>query len=139
MNSGANEIKTRGDKTRHRLAMAILAIKKGRPKIVATTRKLSISSVAEEAGVTAALIHNRYPDIAEEIRGFTNKTALEKRNKTLESLRISMATNRELRAEIRQLKADLSKLASLNASLMLQNEDYASRVDSTNVVPIKKN
>ncbi len=48
------------ERTREELQLAILRIRdKG--------LKLSISAVASEAGVTAGLIHNTYPDIAEKI------------------------------------------------------------------------
>lgn len=47
-----------------------------RVRKVKPERKLSIAAVAEEAGVSTATIHNRYPEIAEKIRQLLNKVAL---------------------------------------------------------------
>lgn len=49
------------------LRMALLRVERGRAH-QAIGRKLRIHAVAEEAGVSAALIHNNYPQIAEAIR-----------------------------------------------------------------------
>lgn len=63
-------------KTREALQLAILRVK---------TRglKLSISSVAAEAGVSAGLIHNTCPDIAEEIRTQVGRGIRQQRDATV--------------------------------------------------------
>ena len=48
------------------LRLAILRIERGRSHTKAT--RISIASVAREAGVSSALIHNHYPAIADAIR-----------------------------------------------------------------------
>jgi len=47
------------------LRLALSRIQRGRSRTKA--KRLSIAAVACEAGVTAALIHNHYPDVAEAI------------------------------------------------------------------------
>ena len=43
--------------------------------------KISISAVARKAGVTPALIHNTYPDVAERIRAVSGRDASASRGK----------------------------------------------------------
>ncbi len=56
-----------------RIRMAIVRLEKGQPKLVEKGRKVSVAAVAEEAGVSRALIHKDYPDLMERIRGNANK------------------------------------------------------------------
>lgn len=79
----------------------------------------SISAVAREVGVSHALIHNNYPDLAEEIRiasGRGPKQQLEKQRSL-----VKQAGDRatELRAELTALKAQNRGLASENGRLIL--------------------
>ncbi|WP_244113902.1 hypothetical protein [Burkholderia cepacia] len=63
-------------KTREALQLAMLRVKnKG--------LKLSIAGVAAEAGVSAGLIHNTYPDIAEEIRAQVGRGIRQQRDATV--------------------------------------------------------
>ena len=49
-------------------------------KLQAGQGKVSISAVAKLAGVTPALIHNTYPDLAEKIRGLVGKATRTQRD-----------------------------------------------------------
>ncbi|MBF4322520.1 TetR family transcriptional regulator, partial [Vibrio anguillarum] len=50
------------EKATHKMVrLAIIRIEKGRPKVVSDKRKMSVASVAEEAGVSRALIHRDCP------------------------------------------------------------------------------
>lgn len=79
--------------------------------------KLSISAVAAEAGVTPGLIHNSYPDIAEEIRGRIGRTTRQQRNEKAVELVTAKARLRELRAQLDAAHADIARLASMNETL----------------------
>lgn len=48
--------------------------------------KISITAVAAEAGVVPSLIHNTYPDIAEQIRGLVGRTARRQRDECVPNL-----------------------------------------------------
>ena len=62
-----NDIKARSRKrTVDEIQQAIAQVQTGQGKV-------SISAVATLAGVTPALIHNTYPDLAEKIRGLVGK------------------------------------------------------------------
>jgi hypothetical protein len=56
---------TKGGHTLKSLELALHRITAGRAKNIKPKRKLSIAAVAEEAGVSTATVHNRYPEIAE--------------------------------------------------------------------------
>ncbi|SIT50333.1 TetR family transcriptional regulator-like protein [Paraburkholderia piptadeniae] len=78
---------------------------------------LSITAVAAEAGVSASLIHNTYPDIAEEIRARIGRAMREQRDAKAAELDKARADLRELRNQLRVAKDDLARLASVNETL----------------------
>ena len=124
------------DKTRKKLENALLRLKHGRPRVVSKDRKLTIAALAEEAGVSDALIHNRYPDIAAEVRKLTNKQLKSQRDKKTQKLKAANDKNRELRAELDSLETQVRKLASLNARYEVENEQLKAEVKASNVVRI---
>lgn len=97
-------------KTREELQLAILRVKnKG--------LKLSISAVAAEAGVSAGLIHNTYPDIAEEIREKIGRATRQQRDAKAADLKEASAKLKALREELETALADVARLASINETL----------------------
>lgn len=108
--------------TRKELELALRRIQLGRPKVVAVDRKLSIAAVADEAGVSAALVHNSHPDFAEQVRGLTGKTpgaAAAKRHEKLAAMEAQVA---ELKAQLAARDEDLRKLAIQNLALSEENK-----------------
>ena len=103
--------------TEKELKNALIRLKHGRPKIVDKKRKISISALAEEAGVSDSTIHNRYPEIAAEVREIIGKAHKVQRDKKNEELKSEKSKNKELRKHIEQLEADIRKLTSINATL----------------------
>ena len=79
--------------------------------------KLSIAAVATEVGVTPSLIHNTYPDIAEEVREQTGRTVRQQRDAKTAELAKVRATLKEVRKDLRAANADLDKLVSINETL----------------------
>lgn len=75
------------EETHRKIRQAIIRIEKGRPKVVKGNRKMSVASVAEEAGVSRALIHNLYPDLLSRVRGNVNKDIQSQRNEKNEALK----------------------------------------------------
>lgn len=131
---------TRGELTAKAIRQAIVRIEKGRPKVVEPGRKLSIQSVAEEAGVSRATIHNNHPGLAERIREAGNKAARAQRDEKNTELKELRAKYSELRQEhilARQLNQDM---ASEMASLVAENQRLRAIADNKNVVglPSKK-
>ncbi len=94
------------DKRREELQKAILRL---------TNRKLpvTISAVAREVGVTPALIHNTYSDVAEQIRALQGKGLRAQRDELREELAKLRASNQTLRQEKEKADADARMLASM--------------------------
>lgn len=110
------------EKATHKaVRQAIIRIEKGRPSIVSDSRRISVASVAEEAGVSRALIHRDCPDLLERIKGGVNKGVRQQRDAKQTELNECKERNKELRAEVAELKAMLAKLQSQNATLLLNN------------------
>lgn len=114
-------MKKRSDGTRKQLELAFYRIQHGRPRVVKLGRRLSILAVAQEAGITAAAIHNTYPDLAEQIRAAVGKATRTQRDAKQDELREATASNRELRRELQDLKQRVERLASENARLLAEN------------------
>ncbi|WP_426151253.1 hypothetical protein [Pseudomonas sp. DC3000-4b1] len=110
------------DQTRRAIELAISRITRGRPKTVQASRKLSIASVAEEAGISNATIHNRYPDLAELIRQKTNKESREKLAQKAKDLRGADRTIKELREALAERDADLKCIAIVNLRLSAEKK-----------------
>jgi AcrR family transcriptional regulator len=115
--------------TKKEIELAISRIQHGRPIRILKTRRISIAAVAEEAGVSNATIHNRYPDLAEKIRAMANQdypSRLKEKTGTLKKCEERLLT---LRQEVQQLKADLSKSQSLNLMLYKENQVLKARLE----------
>ena len=110
------------EKSTHKaVRLAIIRIEKGRPNVVSDKRKMSVAAVAEEAGVSRALIHRDCPDLLERIKGGVNKGIRQQRDAKQIELNEYKERNRELRTEVAELKAMLSKIQSQNATLIRKN------------------
>lgn len=123
--------------TEKKLLDALKRIQHGRTRIVESSRKLSIASVAEEAGMSRATIHNSYPRVAEEIRTALGQGHREKIVKGLEAQREMRDIIKALRIEINGLKAMKVKLVSINESLEAELRMLRAIVDSKNVKALK--
>lgn len=110
------------EKTTEELRLALLRLKN-------KALKVSISAVAREAGVDASLIHNTYPDIAEEIRAVMGRTSRRQRDEMRAKLTASRQRLREVTAERDQLKRELAMLASTNLTLSEQVAVLRAEVD----------
>ena len=87
-------------------------------QVQADQGKVSISAVAKLAGVTPALIHNTYPDLAEKFRGLVGKATRTQRDAKHDALVREREVNRALRQELAESRVDLAKLASVNQVLL---------------------
>ncbi|WP_318482172.1 TetR family transcriptional regulator [Photobacterium leiognathi] len=115
------------EKATHKaVRLAIIRIEKGRPTIVSEQRKMSVAAVAEEAGVSRALIHRDCPDLLERIKGGVNKGIRQQRDAKQNELKEYKERNRELRSEVAELKAMLAKVQSQNVTLIRKNMALSS-------------
>jgi len=97
-------------KTQHDLNAALESLKN-------SGRKISILAVAAEAGVSGALIHNKYPEFAEAVRKAAGKATRIQRDETRRLLVEERERNRQLRAERDSLVQEVRDLASENEAL----------------------
>lgn len=118
------------------LRLAIFRIERGRAHSKATT--LSISSVAREAGVTPALIHNHYPKIAEEIRVKQGASSREQRDLKQNELNAEHEKNKALRVELEAARKQLARLASINEMLLLENRTLKAVSGNSKVVSMAR-
>jgi len=98
------------EKTKGELQLAVLRVKnKG--------LKLSIAAVAAEAGVSPSLIHNTYPDLAEDIRAQIGRSTRKQRDAKAAELAEARAALKDARDQLRIAQGDIAKLASINETL----------------------
>ena len=107
-----------GDRKVHNRKQTIVGIEQAIEQLQASQGKLSISAVAKMAGVTPALIHNTYPDLAEKIRGLVGKATRTQRDAKHSALVREREINRTLRQELVETRATIAKLASVNQTLL---------------------
>ncbi|MEZ8224600.1 TetR family transcriptional regulator [Vibrio splendidus] len=126
------------EKATHKaVRLAIVRIEKGRPNTVSHKRKMSVAAVAEEAGVSRALIHRDCPELLERIKGGVNKDIRQQRDAKQTELNKYKDRNRELRSEVAELKAMLAKVQSQNATLIRKNMALSNaRADNRNVMQL---
>lgn len=124
--------------TYNKIRMAIVRIERGAPKVVTFDRKISVASVAEEAGVSDSLIHKDYPELLGRIKKNQDKDYRSGRNAKHQALKAEREKNRENRARIAELESQLKDLASINASLELRLADLKSVTSSKNVAEFRK-
>ena len=92
-------------------------------------KKVSIKGIAEEAKVTPALIHNRYPDFAEQVRTLTIKSTRAQRDEKHDLLQTEREKNRKLRVLVDQQIKEFADLASVNEALRAENSLLKAMVD----------
>lgn len=132
----SDDAKTRGEKTRSDIRAAITRIKAGRPRRVQPGRKLSIASVAEEADISRALIHNSHPDLAEKILADGGGGIRKQRDAKNEEVKEARAKNRELRRELTEQRELNRALVSRMATLAIEVERYKQHSKSSKVVEL---
>jgi len=86
-------------------------------RVKSNGKKLSISAVAIEAGVTPGLIHNTYPDLAETIREQVGKATRKQRDDKIAELSKARKRIKESRVELKAALSDIQRLASTSETL----------------------
>nr|WP_315239986.1 TetR family transcriptional regulator [uncultured Albidiferax sp.] len=86
-------------------------------RVKSSGQRISISAVAREAGVVPSLIHNTYPDIAEEVRAQVGRTSRQQRDEKAADLAKARELIRELRKLVAEANCDITRLASINETL----------------------
>ena len=115
-----------------RLVVRRIQIGRGKQK----GEKLTFAAVAREAGVSTALIHNCYPEIADLIREGQGRSNRTQRDAKHEQLKAQQAKNRELRSRVAAMESRVASLASINEVLIMENRDLKASLNAPNVFPL---
>jgi hypothetical protein len=135
--SMAARMRSRKRATADEIRRAILRIEHRRPQRISKDRcRMNISTVAREAGISAASIHNTYPDMADAIRGKAGKGSRSDTER-LEHKRLAELL-RLTRQRLKAAQKDITRIASENARLVTENAVLTARVSSRNVVELAK-
>ncbi|MGY3858931.1 TetR family transcriptional regulator [Aeromonas hydrophila] len=116
------------------LLFALHRIERGRAKT--DEKKVTIAAVAREAGVSAALIHNYYPNIAEAIREVQGRSSRAQRDVKHQALRTEREKGRALRQEIEELRFKVASLTSINEVLINENRILKAKQNDSSVVAL---
>lgn len=124
------------------LKLAIFRIERGRAHTKAT--KVNFTTVALEAGVSASLIHNCYPDIAEQIRSKNGRSSRQQRDVKQNELKEEKDKNKQLRSDLKEAMARIANLASINETLLIRVRILEAAAAGGNVrtfskIPVKNN
>lgn len=112
--------------TRKKLTLAFAKLRRDAAK--AGKPGPSISAVAREVGVSHALIHNKYSDIAEQIREASGRSPQQRLEKQRTVAKQASDRNAELRAELAGLRKENTGLASQNARLVLLVQNLEKKI-----------
>lgn len=116
------------------LKLALYRIQNGRSYNGET--RATIAAVAREAGVSAALIHNHYPGIAEAIRNAQGRSSRAMRDVKQQDLIAERKKSATYRQEIEELRAKVSRLASINEVLLHENRVLKAKLNDRKVVDL---
>jgi hypothetical protein len=116
------------------LRLAISRIQRGRASTKAT--KLTIASLAREAGVSTALIHNHHPEIAELVRDAQGRSSRAQRDAKHLELKAEREKNRTLRAQAEVMCRQIASLTSINEVLVIEVRDLKARLSDGKIVDI---
>ncbi|HDV6325017.1 TPA: TetR family transcriptional regulator [Burkholderia cenocepacia] len=130
------EARKNGETREKELRLAIHRIRRGRAHTKAT--KLSIASVAREAGVSPALIHNHYPGVADLIRSAQGRDNRVQRDQKHRELMDERAKRAILHEEITALRADIARLASINEVLTFENAILKAKLSAPKVIELRR-
>ncbi|SDY97402.1 transcriptional regulator, TetR family [Variovorax sp. YR266] len=98
--------------------------------------RLSIASVAREAGVSTALIHNHYPGIADAIRQAQGRDNRTQRDAKTLALKEEKRNAKALRQEVAALRTDVARLSSINEVLTAENAVLRAKLSDPKIVEL---
>ena len=116
------------------LKLALHRIQKGRAHTGET--RVSIAAVAREAGISAALIHNHYPNIAEAIREAQGRSSRAIRDLKHQDLIAERNKSAAYRKEIEEMRIKIANLASINEVLLDENSVLKAKLKDHKVVDL---
>lgn len=119
------------DVTRAKLLAAFkdLQLAALRSKRDGTKVRIPIAKVARAVGCSNALIHNKYPEVAEKIRTANGESTEDRKKNQTEKNEKYKIRNKELNSEVTELKALLKATVSKNSTLILENKRLQAEIE----------
>lgn len=108
-----------------------LALQRAIHQLQGRGEPVSFTAVAQLVGVTPSLIHNTYPDIADEIREINGASPEAQRDEARKEVASLRKSNEILRTERDSALDDNRKLASMNESLRFELARLRGLIDGT--------
>lgn len=124
-----------GAKREQQLRLAIKRLQSTAPPN--STNQITFAAVARAANVSTALIHNHYPKIAEMIRAVQGRNGCSARDAHREVLKAEREKSRALRDEVAALRNKLRMLASINETLIVENQGLRASLSGSKIVGLK--
>jgi hypothetical protein len=94
---------------------------------------MSITTVAREAGISAASIHNTYPDLAQDIRRRGDRAPGSRTDGMRREVQRLTGRVRSLRQALKRARSDLVQIASEHARLLTEQALLKGKRNSHNV------
>ena len=116
------------------LRLALARIQRGRAHTGES--KVTIAAVARDAGVSTALIHNHYPNVAEAVREAQGRSSRAQRDVKHQDLIAEREKNKLLRQELEELRLKTADLASINEVLMAELRALKARSGDLKIVAL---
>ena len=101
------------ERTLRELSLALVRVQQ-------SGKKVTLKAVADEAKVSPPLIHNRYPDFAEQVRAVMGKAVRRQRDEMADLLIKEREKNRKLRELVSSQLVEIIRLASVNEALRIE-------------------
>ncbi|NIF85779.1 TetR family transcriptional regulator [Comamonas sp. Tr-654] len=101
------------ERTLQELSLALVRVQQ-------SGKKVTLKAVADEAKVSPPLIHNRYPDFAEQVRAVMGKAVRRQRDEMADLLIKEREKNRKLRELVSSQLVEIFRLASVNEALRIE-------------------
>nr|WP_294866232.1 hypothetical protein [uncultured Pseudogulbenkiania sp.] len=126
------------ESTKHEIELAIARIRHGRPKKITKDRPLSIAAVAEEAGISNATIHNRYPLLAEKIRRLGKEVRSDQSKAPTSELAVLRQQLDEVKQALEEKEEAVKKLAIINLRMAQDIKSLQAELAGYRVVKLVK-
>jgi|SRR5476649_2574847 len=120
--------------TEREIKLSIARIRNGKQKRIEPGRKLSIAAVADEAGISNATIHNRYPHLADEIRKFQKENAKADVTKKQTELSEMQRKIKEVRRQLHESEDALRKFAIVNLRMAQEIKSLKAELQERNTI-----
>lgn len=114
--------------TRRKLDLAVRRVADGKPLVAPAGAKLTVASVAKEAGVDRTTVHRFHRPVVDEIRRLNAQARRSRRSVSAAPSEDTEVRLKEYRALVIQAQAEVAALARINYRLQAEVDDLKERL-----------